>query len=265
MQATSSSPWRPFAFWIAALVAMALCSFAGHLGPDRFYALVWGSTASLAVYALIRWITARAGCSMRSAGLGWNSGTPMRLIAGVALGAVTVAAILATSALLLGSIRFAAVARFDPAALGLALAALAATVVMEELVFRSYALRTSIAAFGLWRGQALVAAAFGALHLLYGWPVMTVLLGVLPSAILFGTAAVVSRGLALPVGVHFGMVAARLVSGETGTPLAFVMDTSSLDPARAATVAPWIGAIVPLAFAAGLYFVRKRGAIVMPD
>lgn len=256
----AKSPWRPFVFWAGAIALMALSSLAGHLGPAVLYPLTWGTTASGLLLVLIRLLIAREGRQISSVGLGWSQSSASRIILGVAIGVATVIAILAISALLIGPIRFTLATPIDSGAVMLALTGLAATVVMEELVFRSYAFWGCVSAFGVWRGQAIAAAAFAALHLLYGWSPATVLSGVLPSAILFGAAAYVSRGLALPVGVHFGMVAARLLSGETDPPLLFALDTGALDPVRAGALGPLIGALTPILVAAMLALIWNRVA-----
>jgi uncharacterized protein len=72
----------------------------------------------------------------------------------------------------------------------------------EELGFRGYPLRTLHPVLGLWPAQAVVALAFGLTHVVYGWSLADVVMGVLPGALLFGLAAVASRGLALPIGLH---------------------------------------------------------------
>ncbi len=128
---------------------------------------------------------------------------------------------------------------------------LAAVTVMEELAFRSYSLWTALRALGFWPAQVLVAVAFSLLHLAYGWPSSTVLLGVFPSGLLFGVAAAVSGGLALPVGLHLGINLGRWATGEGGGAGLWTLDTSALDPARAASVAPYLGAAVPLLLASG--------------
>jgi hypothetical protein len=238
-------------FWIAALAIMALASFIARLLSDTAYPLAWGSLACLALLGLIRWFVARCRMKLGDVGLGWNRLTPRRIVFGLLVGAATYGATLAVDILLFGQIRFTAAPEVKAGPLLLALLGMVATITMEELVFRSFALWNSVHSVGLWLGQLLVALGFAGLHLIYGWPVMTVLLGVLPSAILFGAAAVVSRGLALPLGIHLGTVVARTLAGDTDRPLLLVMDTTALDPS-AASLAPLIGATLPMLVAASL-------------
>jgi hypothetical protein len=83
-------------------------------------------------------------------------------------------------------------------------------------------------------------------------------LGVFPSAILVGMATLVSGGLALPLGVHLGINMARWMTGEADGEGLWTLDTSSLDPTRAATLAPLIGAAVPLCVALLLFVLFRR-------
>lgn len=247
--------WRTFAFLGLALGVMVLGSMIARLLPAAAYPLAWGSASSLGLLMLAWQFAVRSGWSPASIGLGWSPRTPRRFVAGLAIGALTYATTLAIDAALFGPIRFSPANDISLSALALTLAGLAAAITMEELAFRSYALHSAVHAIGSLPGQALVALAFAALHLIYGWPLPTVLMGVLPSAVLYGVCAMVSRGLALPLGVHLGQVAARTLGGEGDQQVAFVMDTSALDPAAGA-YAPLVGAAIPL-IAAGLILLAR--------
>lgn len=74
----------------------------------------------------------------------------------------------------------------------------------EELAFHGYPLRRLDACFGMWAAQMLVALVFVAEHHLGGmsWP--QAFLGPGVGSVLFGMAAISTRGLAIPVGLHAG-------------------------------------------------------------
>lgn len=241
---------------MAALGAMVVASFAARAAPEAAFPIAWGALASVAVVGLIVAFSRLERRTVADAGLGWSRATPAKFAAGLLLGLAVYAVTLAVQALLFGPLRFEAVSNPHFAAIALVVAGLIATSTMEELVFRSYALWNSVRAIGAWRAQMLVAGVFVAIHFAYGWPPGAVLLGVLPSGILFGVAAVVSRGLAMPLGVHFGMVAARALTGESGTPLLLTSDTSGLHQS-ASTFAPFVGAAIPL-LAAALLTIHGR-------
>jgi len=72
----------------------------------------------------------------------------------------------------------------------------------EELGFRGYPLRRLEQEFGLWMAQAIVAAVFIFYHVALGWPWANAILGTGAGSLLFGMAAIASRGLAVPIGLH---------------------------------------------------------------
>ncbi len=72
----------------------------------------------------------------------------------------------------------------------------------EELGFRGYPLLRLKEFFGVWGAQIIVALAFGAEHIAGGWSLPRALLGASVGSLLFGMAAIASRGLALPIGLH---------------------------------------------------------------
>ena len=72
----------------------------------------------------------------------------------------------------------------------------------EELAFHGYPLRRLQSAFGLWPAQLAVALVFAAEHAVAGttWP--QALAGAGVGSLLFGMAALATRGLAVPIGIH---------------------------------------------------------------
>lgn len=72
----------------------------------------------------------------------------------------------------------------------------------EELAFRGYPLRRLYSSFGLWGSQAIVAVAFALEHVAGGSTWMNAILGAAVGSLLFGMAAIATRGLAVPIGLH---------------------------------------------------------------
>jgi membrane protease YdiL (CAAX protease family) len=72
----------------------------------------------------------------------------------------------------------------------------------EELAFRGYALRSLAYAIGPWKAQGMIALIFALEHLAGGYTLKQAFLGAGTGAILFGMAALKSKGIALPVGLH---------------------------------------------------------------
>jgi membrane protease YdiL (CAAX protease family) len=72
----------------------------------------------------------------------------------------------------------------------------------EELAFRGFPLRRLERSFGLWKSQFVVAFVFAAEHIIGGTPWASALLGAGVGSLLFGMAALATRGLAVPIGLH---------------------------------------------------------------
>ena len=72
----------------------------------------------------------------------------------------------------------------------------------EELAFRGYPLRSLTYAIGPWIAQLIIALIFALEHLAGGYTFKQAFLGAGIGAILFGIAALKSKGIALPVGLH---------------------------------------------------------------
>ena len=72
----------------------------------------------------------------------------------------------------------------------------------EELGFRGYPLRRLERTFGLWGAQIFVALVFALEHWIGGWPLARAVLGAGVGGLVFGMAAIATRGLALPIGMH---------------------------------------------------------------
>jgi uncharacterized protein len=72
----------------------------------------------------------------------------------------------------------------------------------EELAFRGYPLRRLDNYLGPWPAQLIIATAFALEHRLGGYSWSNALLGAFTGSILFGMAALATRGLAVPIGLH---------------------------------------------------------------
>lgn len=72
----------------------------------------------------------------------------------------------------------------------------------EELAFRAYPLRTLAYSIGSWKAQIIIALIFAIEHMAGGYTFVQAFLGSAVGAILFGIAALKTKGIALPVGLH---------------------------------------------------------------
>lgn len=72
----------------------------------------------------------------------------------------------------------------------------------EELAFRAFPLRTLAYSIGSWKAQIIIAIIFAIEHMAGGYTFKQAFLGSAVGAILFGIAALKTKGIALPVGLH---------------------------------------------------------------
>jgi membrane protease YdiL (CAAX protease family) len=125
----------------------------------------------------------------------------MRFLIGLAIGFALVAlhaAIVAST----GQVNWTRNSKVD--AMGIAVAALGygLLALREEIAFRGYPLRTLLPAFGAVGAQLTVMAIFVAEHRLGGATWSNAVFGSGLGALVFGMAALVTRGIALPLGLH---------------------------------------------------------------
>jgi hypothetical protein len=163
---------------------------------------------------------------------------------GLVLGLAVYAAVLLLISLIAGPLKVTRVTAPTSLALLTGVATTLALAAMEEVGFRAYPLWILAGPLGVWWGQAVVAGAFALVHILYGWSMSTVLLGVFPSALLFGAVAVATRGIAGPLGVHVALNLCQRLMGEKGEPGVWHIGMSSASEPVVTTLAPIIYFVV---------------------
>jgi len=87
----------------------------------------------------------------------------------------------------------------------------------EELAFHGYVLQRLRKYFGMWSALITVAVMFAGEHRLGGYSWANAMLGAFVGAMLFGMAAVASRGLAVPIGIHMAYNFGHWLIGGKGT------------------------------------------------
>jgi uncharacterized protein len=238
---------RVAAFFIAFNLIMYAASVPKGMAPRWAADIVWGGLASLGIYAFTLFLLAREQRSRSELGLVPDRRSAARLIGGLLIGTTVWGAQMGLISLTLGPLTMSAVAVLPSATTWLAIiTSFLALSAMEELGFRAYILRTLIPVLGVWPTQLAVAALFGLWHLVFGWPWQTVLMGVVPSGLLFGVMVVRSNGLAMPIGLHAALNIGLWSVGAKETPGAWIINTSPAHTARVETFAPLVGMAVTL-------------------
>ena len=86
----------------------------------------------------------------------------------------------------------------------------------EELAFHGYPLRNLARYFGDWPAQLFVALIFALEHRAGGYPWAQAIMGAGVGSLLFGMAALSTRGLAVPMGIHAAWNFGQWAIGEKG-------------------------------------------------
>lgn len=168
--------------------------------------------------------------------MGHDRRTPLRFALGLAIGSAMIGAQLANISLV-GDVAIVRNADFAFALLvplGVSFLAWAA---IEEIAFRSYPLFRLSDSFGFWTAQLGVALVFALYHVAGGVPLMQALLGTAVGSLAFGAAALASRGLAVPIGMHAAWNIGEWLVGSKGErfPSPWSLDISSASASSVAT------------------------------
>ena len=192
---------RVLLFMLGCVIVLIAASAISKQMPQLPPAIVVGGLGTLATFALsvmfLRW----DGRRLADAGLAFGRGSLRRFAIGVLVGFALVALHMAIMAGV-GHVRWHA--RSFEGAGAFAVVALGYLVLScrEELAFRGYPLRILATDFGPWPAQCLVAAIFAGEHILGGAGWVNAIVGAGLGALVFGMAALATRGLALPIGLH---------------------------------------------------------------
>lgn len=204
-------------FWTAYLAILMLASIPKGMAPPAWGSFVWGLTATPLLLLLTHYLVTRTSPPLPHVDLIPTLASARRLAVGLLIGGATYAVTLLSISLLVAPLHYARTTTPDTGPLLLAVATIGLLAAMEEIGFRGYSLRAALRVLPTWQAQLLVAIAFGATHLAFGWSWQSIVTGVIPSALLFGAVAQWSGGLAAPIGVHAAVNLARMATGESGS------------------------------------------------
>ncbi|HVW98726.1 MAG TPA: type II CAAX endopeptidase family protein [Mucilaginibacter sp.] len=210
-------PWLKILLFISCFTGLlVIAGFLRFFVPPPFHQLAFGVLGSGGGLFTIWLFSKLRAFSYAEAGIRLNNRSPLKFLLGVIIGLVFFLMLLmAFIGLTPASIRFSGHG-FSTEAL-LQILALLPLALMEEIAFRSYPQQELNQRYGVWVSQVVMALVFGFYHILYGWDPLTAFTGPFVWAFLFGLAAIVSRGIALPLGIHFSLNAGQLIAGLNGT------------------------------------------------
>ncbi|MEO8218096.1 MAG: type II CAAX endopeptidase family protein [Acidobacteriota bacterium] len=198
-----SPAWKSVAiFWIGFAVLVVLTKPVSAAVPGPWKGSFLGVIVTAGTLLLSWMILRKTEWTLRDIGLALRPSSVARFMLGMGCGLVLIALHYAILRILGGQVSLERVPEVGSAALLAACCSFVPLAAMEELGFRGYPLRRLDASYGLWIAQATVALAFAIYHVVGGVPWITALLGTGMGSILFGMAAIATRGLAVPIGLH---------------------------------------------------------------
>jgi len=217
---STHAPARSVALFWAAFVAtiLGLAPITAGL-PGPVGRIGTGAALTAVAYGLTLLVLRGSGRTLADVGLAPRRTSAARLALGLALGAGMILVHLGLLTWWAPEVSFVptdAAQRPAPLAMIVLFLVLAT---MEEASFRGYCLRELQRRYGLVVAQAVVALAFALYHRFligYGW--RDALVGTTLGSLLWGMAAVSTRGLAVPIGMHAAWNFGTWLLGEKSEP-----------------------------------------------
>ena len=208
---------RALLFILGCAFLLAVTSAITKRIPGPWGNLVLACIAALGAFALtvafVRWDR----ISLESVGAAHTRGSWLRFVSGFVIGLVLVCVNASISAVA-GHVHWTRATGNGFATATISLLTFLALSCREELAFRGYPLLRLNKPFGVWGAQIIVALMFAAEHLAGGWPLSRALLGAGAGSLMFGMAAIATRGLAMPIGLHTAWNFGDWILGGKGSP-----------------------------------------------
>ncbi|WP_431216266.1 CPBP family intramembrane glutamic endopeptidase [Puia sp. P3] len=208
---------RILLYWMTFVGIYMTGGFIGSFFPGKSHLPGFSNwiSGTLAAF-LVTWIFLRwEKSSFTSIGLLWEKGTLFRFFKGFLLGSC----IFFVMVLILAGYSGGRLQRIPWNADGYTLIAYLTFIplgLMEEVAFRSYPLVRLNQVFGIRVTLLIIALAFALYHISMGWSIYVALAGPFVWSFVFGLAAVWSRGIALPAGIHISVNVLQNIIGLNG-------------------------------------------------
>ncbi|NRF39459.1 CPBP family intramembrane glutamic endopeptidase [Pedobacter foliorum] len=193
---------RVLLFWVICMAFMAISS-----GLTKQLPLIWGqiltvSSAALGSFVLTILFCRWEGLQLKDVGVIPGVSTLSRVAIGFIIG-LFLASLQVLLIALNGHLSIALSSQMSFTPIGLNLLLYAFIALREEIAFRGFPLRSINYVAGPWVAQVFIVVIFIVEHILGGMTWWQAILGSGTGAVLFGLAALKSKGIALPIGLHF--------------------------------------------------------------
>lgn len=220
------------AFFLLTALALVIASIVARQLPDWPEEVVIGAVGVMLTLLLTATFLWWDGKRFPDIGLAWERGTTKRFFLGLLIGFILVAVHLAALASS-GHVSWVRNPKVDIAGIGIAVIGYGLLALREELAFRAYPLRTLLPPFGAVGAQVIVMLVFVVEHRLGGASWTTAVFGSGLGALVFGMAALATRGIALPLGIHLAWNLGDWARGGKGGNGPWSMQ---IDPAHSAQI-----------------------------
>jgi len=220
-QDLSSRPGRiavAFVFVILFTLLLFLGSMTRSWFPGRYDRLAYGLIGTVVAVGLtlvfLRW--EKEGLSW--IGLRWEGRTPVRFLAGLAMG-VALAVLIMAFVAGYANVGIDRNPKFQLNSFLLGCVAIFFLAWMEEIAFRAYPLVTLQKKAGVWTTQITIAVLFALYHIATGWNSQQAFIGPGGWSLIFGLAAIRSGGIAMSTGLHVAANLTQSLVGEGSFPI----------------------------------------------
>jgi len=213
----SKATLRVTLFLVACPLLLALAGAVLTKHPNLSSVVVMGAIAVLGTSALTALFVRWDGLKLDDVGADVVPRSGLRLVLGFLVGTllVTLQTLITNFA---GHVQWVRAPEVALSQSGIALLGFLLLAAREELAFRGYPLRRLEKLFGPYQSLLLLAVVFALEHLAGGYTWSNALFGAGVGALLFGMAALATRGLALPIGLHTAWNFGQWILGNTEFP-----------------------------------------------
>ncbi|MGH9530436.1 MAG: lysostaphin resistance A-like protein [Terriglobales bacterium] len=208
---------RVLLFFLACASLLAFAAPHCSTLPGQWPKVALGSITSIATLALTLLFVRWDGIRMTDAGAVPTRKSVARLALGFVVGLFMVS-VQFSSVALAGHVTWVRTPETSEAAVAMALIAYLVLACREELAFRGYPLRRLDHVFGAWAAQIVVALVFAIEHRAGGYSWSNAIFGAFVGSLLFGMAALATKGLAVPIGLHAAWNLGTWAIGEKDLP-----------------------------------------------
>jgi membrane protease YdiL (CAAX protease family) len=199
---------KPWVTGIRVLLFCILCAIALIIasGLMKPFAGVWsqvivGSISAIAAVVLTKLFVRWEGITMRDVGIVPHRKSVGKYLSGFGIG-LFIAILQPALILCMGHFELAPAAVISPGRIIIFFLLFLALAIREEVAFRGYPLFSLSRVSKPWVAFLVTGIIFIIEHIVGGMPWLSAIVGVGAGSLLFGLAALRSRGLALPIGIH---------------------------------------------------------------